>query len=660
MRIAPENNISLNGTIDLGSDKSLSIRAILFSSIAYGWSNILIKNPGEDTKTALKCIKKIGVKVIENKDTYKIFGMGKLPENQKQITIDCENSGTTLRLLSALIAGSNNRVKLIGDKSLSKRPIRINFLEKFLTNISAKKNKFLPAFIQGNPNSIQTNITIKHASAQMVSAAILGGLSAFGTSTIKCKNNLRDHTQRFLNYQKYPIKILNKKNQQIIKIKGKQFLKPLKNYNIPSDPSSASFIIAIAILTKGSEIKIKNVCLNKYRIKFISVLKRMGAKIKFINKKNYYGEPVGDIIAKYSPNLKGTNIKKNEVPGLIDEVLILSIVAMFCNSKSTFSNLEELKFKESNRLEMIYQNLKLCGAKIQKKKNSLIFNGLTEKFYSSEIPLIKTQGDHRLALSFFCFAAISRKKIIIDDINSIKVSFPNFLTIIKKIKTYKHRKIIVAADGGVAVGKTSILNKVQRYYGKKAITIDTGTIYRYITKIHLDSKSKKINTKYLIEKCKNISTQDLKNPTLHSNKISNNVSEIAKLPKIRNAILPLQRNIIFNSNSKIVLVGGRDINSKILPLNFSDLKLYFTASTNTRAKRRYKELMLKKNEKKIKFSDVLKELKKRDFSDKNRKYGKLKKTKDSVLLKNESSDIRRPVNKIVKMINLIEREIKKF
>ncbi len=660
MKLIPENNFSLFGEIELSSDKSLSIRSILFSSIGHGISNVTIKNPGEDAMTAINCIKKLGIKVKKNRENFIIFGQGGFPDNKKKIVIDCCNSGTTLRLISALISGSNNSVKIIGDKSLSSRPIRILFLKNFLINISAREKNFLPVYLHGNRNSIAANIKVKIPSAQVVSSAILAGISAFGLTKIECPKNLRDHTQRLLKYLKYPIQIQNKKNKQIIKVQGKQFLNPLRNYNVPSDPSSASFIIAIAILTKGSKVRIKNVCINKYRIGFIHVLKRMGAKIKFVNQKNYFGEPVADIIAEYSPNLKGTNIESNEVPTLIDEVLILGIVAIFCKSKSVFKNLTELKFKESNRFEMLYQNLKLCGANIIKRKDSLIFNGLTEDFFSGKVPIIKTYKDHRIALSFFCLAAASRKKIIIEDFECINVSFPNFLKVIDKLKTYKYKKIIVAADGGVAVGKTSVLNKVANYYKSKATTLDTGLIYRYITKIHLNSKNKKINTNFLLNKCKTISIQNLKSATLHSNKISNKVSEIAKLKRIRNEILPLQRKIVFNSNNyKIILVGGRDICSKILPYGFSDLKFFFSASTRLRAKRRYNELISRDSEKNIKYLDVLKELKKRDFSDKNRKYGRLQKTKDSILLKNDSSDIRRPVNKIVKLINLLEREIKK-
>ena len=300
--LIPENDICIKGSVRLSSDKSLSIRSVLFASIAYGISQIKIINPGEDAKTSIMAIKKLGVKVVINNNQYSIYGLGiGYPINKKSIIINCRNSGTTLRLITPLIAASNINVKIIGDQSLSKRPYRLEFLNKFLMNIKPTRKKFLPLIIKGHKNCIGSHINIIKPSAQMVSAATLAGISSFGETIIKCPNNIRDHTSRLLKYLGYPIKTKKSRKKQIIKILGKQFLQPLKNYEIPSDISSSAFLVCIAILTKGSNIKINNVCLNPFRIGFIKILKKMGAKIKFRNIRNYYGEPVGDIIASYSP-----------------------------------------------------------------------------------------------------------------------------------------------------------------------------------------------------------------------------------------------------------------------------------------------------------------------------------------------------------------------
>ena len=656
-KLIPENNIIIKGSVELSSDKSLSIRAILFSSIAYGISNIEINNPGEDTQTAIMAIKALGIKVKKIRSSYIIFGLGiGYPKNKKKLIINCRNSGTTLRLLTPLIAGSKVKAKIIGDRSLSSRPYRLSFLNKFLMNVNPTNKEYLPLNISGHTNCIQNKIRITKPSAQMISAATLAGIMSFGETIIEAPNNVRDHTSRLLKYLKYKIKFQKKKNIQTIKILGRQYLKPLKNYKIPSDPSSSAFLIAIAILTKGSEVKIKNVCLNPFRIGFIKIMKRMGANIKFENRNNYFGEPVGDIVAKYSPNLKSITLKENEVASVIDEIPVLLIVSLFAKSKSTFNHLTELRFKESDRLKVMHENLKLCGANILRKKDSLIINGINEKFYNNKIIKIKNfNKDHRIAMAFYVLSAVSRKKIEINDFECTKVSFPRFLQTIKRLKKNYKEKIIVACDGGVASGKTSILKKIKQHYGSKAILIDSGLLYRYLTLLHLKTKKNFINEKYLINKLNNLNLKKLENPILHSNEISNNVSDIAKIATIRKALLPIQRKLIFGCTNQIVLVGGRDICSTILPGAFSDLKIYINAKVITRAKRRFLELKSKKNAKNFDFKQILKALKARDLADKTRKISPLKKTKDSILIDNNSNDISRALKKIV---FLIEREIK--
>ena len=657
-QLIPENNISIKGFVELSSDKSLSIRSVIFASIAYGVSTIKIKSPGEDAQTAIEAIKALGIKVVKKDDQYTIYGLGFGYNNKKLLKISFNNSGTTLRLLTPLIAGSKINSIITGDKSLSKRPYRLEFLEQFLMNLKPTNKHYLPIKVKGHQHCIQSNVKITKPSAQMVSAATIAGMISYGETIIEAPNNVRDHTTRLLKYLDYPIKIQNKKNKQIIKVQGRKFLKPLQNYNISSDPSSSAFLIAIAILTKSSKVKIKNVCLNPYRIGFIKVLKRMGAKITFSNKKNYFGEPVGDITASYSPNLKGITVRSNEIASIIDEIPILLVVALFARSKSIFNNLTELKFKESDRLKIMHKNLLLCGANVTRVKDNLIIDGINNKFYSNETPIIKDYSkDHRICMAFFCLAAVSRKKIQINDFDSVNVSFPNFLKTINHLKNINDKKTLVAADGPVASGKTSILKKVVKKFGsKKAVFLDSGLLYRYLTLIHLQSKKKKIDANYLVKRLKKISISKLKNPKLHSIAVSNKVSEIAKIKLIRQQLLPVQRDLIFNCPQQIVLVGGRDITSTVIPGNFSDIKLYINCDVKVRAKRRYIELKNKKNEKNVNYHEILKALRARDLADTTRAISPLKKIKDSILIDNSFNDISRPINKISL---LIEREIKK-
>ena len=346
-----------------------------------------------------------------------------------------------------------------------------------------------------------------------------------------------------------------------------------------------------------------------------------------------------------------------EIASIIDEVPVLLIVALFCKSKSKFNNLSELKFKESDRLKVMYENLKLCGANITRNKDNLIINGKSENFYSNQIPIIKDfNQDHRIAMAFCVLSSVSRKKIQINDFDCTRVSFPNFIKTLNNLKVKKFKKIIVACDGGVASGKTSILRRIEKHYKTKAVFLDSGLLYRYLTLAYLKRGKKKVDIKYLIKLLDTISISKLQNPKLNSNHVSNYVSKIAKIPKIRKALLPIQRKLIFNCPHSIVLVGGRDICSKILPAGFSNIKLFIDAKVKLRAERRYLELQNKKGEKNLNFKDILKALKARDLADKTRKISPLKKTKDSVLIRNDSNDISRALKKIV---FLIESEIKK-
>ena len=222
-KIIPENNIGIKGSVELSSDKSLSIRSVIFASIAYGISKIKIKNPGEDAETAIKAIKALGIKVARNKDLYTVYGLGIGYYSKRTLKISFNNSGTTLRLLTPLIAGSKVNAKIIGDKSLSKRPYRLEFLKEFLMNLKPTNGQYLPIKIKGHENCIQSSVKIEKSSAQMVSAATIAGMISYGETIIEAPSNVRDHTTRILKYLAYPIKVENKKISKLSKLKEDNF-----------------------------------------------------------------------------------------------------------------------------------------------------------------------------------------------------------------------------------------------------------------------------------------------------------------------------------------------------------------------------------------------------------------------------------------------------
>ena len=643
------NNISLKGSLHLPGDKSIGIRSLIILSQSYGISNVSNISDGEDVKTALANIKKLKITVQKTGPSdYKIFGLG-IGFKPFKGTLNFNNSGTTLRLLTGLLSTSPVEAKLIGDASLSKRPIRIiSLMEKFFAFFSPKNKDYLPIKLIGYGDAVQNDISITKPSAQIISACILAGMNAHGLTSITAPNTARDHTERMLKYLKYPIQIKNHGKMKTIKIMGKQFLSAEKNYIVPGDPSSAAFIIVLGALTKNSSVTLHNILLNEKRIGFLKVLKKMGANIQIKNKKIKFGESVGDIEVK-SSMLRGVSLSAEIIPSIIDEIPILMVAAAFADGKSYFPNLDELKIKESDRLAAMEINLKKVGVSLTRTSNSLTILGLDEDFYSNKVATVDSFKDHRIAMSFAVMAMASKKKIHIKDFDCARVSYPNFLSDIEKIRNKSFKQIIVGLDGPVSSGKTSVAkyaaNKLQN-----SLFLDSGLLYRFLAKKQLQQKEKKINVSKLITIAKKISLNDLKSSGLHKQNINLLVSKIAKIPQIRKALLPVQRKIIFNTSFQNVFVCGRDINSKVA--QNADLKIYIDAPLKMRATRRYLEL--KKINPAITFEEVLKTVKMRDFNDKSRSHSPLIKTKDSILINNTGSNIRTTFVKLQRLIRKVQ------
>ena len=643
------NNISLKGSLHLPGDKSIGIRSLIILSQSYGISNVSNISDGEDVQTALANIKKLKITVQKTGPSdYKIFGLG-IGFKPFKGTLNFNNSGTTLRLLTGLLSTSPVEAKLIGDASLSKRPIRIiSLMEKFFASFSPKNKDYLPIQLIGYGDAVQNDISITKPSAQIISACILAGMNAHGLTSITAPNTARDHTERMLKYLKYPIQIKNHGKMKTIKIMGKQFLSAEKNYIVPGDPSSAAFIIVLGALTKNSSVTLHNILLNEKRIGFLKVLKKMGANIQIKNKKIKFGESVGDIEVK-SSMLRGVSLSTEIIPSIIDEIPILMVAAAFADGKSYFPNLDELKIKESDRLAAMEINLKKVGVSLTRTSNSLTILGLDEDFYSNKIAAVDSFKDHRIAMSFAVMAMASKKKIHIKDFDCARVSYPNFLSDIEKIRNKSFKQIIVGLDGPVSSGKTSVAkyaaNKLQN-----SLFLDSGLLYRFLAKKQLQQKQKKINVSKLITIAKKISLNDLKSSGLHKQNINLLVSKIAKIPQIRKALLPVQRKIIFNTSFQNVFVCGRDINSKVA--QNADLKIYIDAPLKMRATRRYLEL--KKINPAITFEEVLKTVKMRDFNDKSRSHSPLIKTKDSILINNTGSNIRTTFVKLQRLIRKVQ------
>ena len=425
-----------NKKIYISGDKSLSIRWVLFSSLANGVSKSKNLLMSEDVFAAIKAIKILGIKVRFKNDICKIYGKGingyKYREN---LVINAQNSGTLGRLILGLLINTSYPIKLTGDKSLSKRDFKriSDPLTKFGANFKLKKGKNLPLTIYGSRNLSSFYYEENKGSAQCKSAVIFGGMRAKGKTFIKAKKS-RNHTELLSKYLKLPITINHKKNYDLIKINKVKKINTL-NYKIPSDISSSAFFIVLTTLSKNSKLIIKNVNINPSRVGILTILKKMGVKIILKNKKNYKGEKNADIQIESPKKLKSINCSKNLNSSAIDEFLVIFLVAAKANGVSYFKGLDELNQKESPRLEWGARILKYMGVKTFTTKNSIKIYGNPDMEIKKKIVVKNYLKDHRVFMTSVIAALSFGGEWKIYDKDSIKTSFPTFLKTINYLKS---------------------------------------------------------------------------------------------------------------------------------------------------------------------------------------------------------------------------------
>lgn len=424
-----------NKKIFVSSDKSISIRWVLFASLADGISTAQNLLMSEDVLAAISAIKKLGIKVKINKNTCKIYGKGINGYNYKRnLTINAKNSGTLGRLILGLLINTPNPIKLTGDHSLSKRDFKriADPLSNFGANFKLRNKKNLPLIINGSKNLVSFDYFENKSSAQCKSAVIFGGMRSNGTTVIKAKKS-RNHTELLCKHLKLPIKIENKKNYDLIKIKKIKKIKPL-TYKIPSDISSSAFFIVLTALSKNSKLIIKDVNINPSRIGIVIILKKMGVKIIFKNKRNYKGEKIADILVESPKRLKSITCPTKLNSGAIDEFLVIFLVAAKAKGVSYFRNLAEMNQKESPRLKWSSKILNAMGIKNITTNNSIKIFGNPNIKISKKITIKDYLKDHRVFMTSVIAGLSFGGEWLIHDKDSIKTSFPNFLKIINDLK----------------------------------------------------------------------------------------------------------------------------------------------------------------------------------------------------------------------------------
>ena len=413
--------MSIKGTVTIPGDKSLSHRALIFAAMSNGESQISNLSDGNDVMSTRECLEHCGIKIFDKGQTTFVRG-GSFTD--PTVDLNCGNSGTTTRLLLGVLAGKGINARFIGDQSLSSRPMDriLDPLTKMGLKSNSNDGKLPISIFKSDLNGISHNSLIP--SAQIKSAILLAGIEASGETSTTESVLSRNHTEIMLKKLGATLSTNNLTNTI-----SKSSLSSLINFNVPGDPSTSSFFSTAAILLPNSSISIKNILLNPTRIGFYKIIEKMGAKLSYLNEKITFGEQIGSLTI-VSSNLKSVNISKTDVPGLIDELPLIALLATQANGTTKVRDAEELRFKECDRIKAICKNLINMGANIKELDDGFIIKGPTPL----KATKIKTYGDHRIAMTFAIAGLISKEEIELDNPDCVSISFPKFYQELERLK----------------------------------------------------------------------------------------------------------------------------------------------------------------------------------------------------------------------------------
>ena len=431
MQFKIKNGKGLKGEITVPGDKSISHRAIMLASLAEGKSEISGFLEGEDCLATIQVFKKMGVNISRQKEKLIVEGKGLKGLKDPSSPLDFKNSGTSVRLCSGVLVAQEFSSNLIGDISLSSRPMKriTEPLGLMGANISSTEEGTLPLRIEPVDSLKQIQYSLPVASAQVKSCLLFAGLYSQGITEIEEKVTTRDHTERMFQQLGIPIDVSHSKSSKLIKIDKVECINP-SNINICGDFSSASFFILAALITPNSELLLRNVGVNPTRIGFLHALRHMGANIELQNEIDSF-EPTADIIVKTS-SLKGITLNTNLVANMIDEMPAFFIAASLAEGTTKVKEAKELRTKESDRLQAMSEVLESFGVKFQLEDDGITIYGLGENstFKAAEI---NSHGDHRIAMASSIGSLRSEEESIVLDCLNVNTSFPNFIDLCKEV-----------------------------------------------------------------------------------------------------------------------------------------------------------------------------------------------------------------------------------
>ncbi len=415
---------SFRGTVSVPGDKSISHRALLLGALAKGTTRITGLSHGQDVMSTLACLRKMGIRIDQSNGVTVVHGKGLSGLSRSETALDAGNSGTTIRLLSGILAAQPFRSVIKGDASLSKRPMNriIQPLSLMGADIHANEGGFPPLQIQGTTLR-PIDYVSPVASAQIKSCILLAGLFINGTTSVTEPQQSRDHTERMFPCFEIPVE----KEGLTVRVNGPAKLRAA-SIDIPGDISSAAFYMIAAMLIQNSNLTIRNIGINPTRTGLIHVLEQMGARIRKTNVSDANGEPRADLIVTHN-QLHGTNIGSKHVPLLIDEIPILAIAATQAEGRTTIRDAKELRVKESDRIDAIEKNLKSMGVEIETFEDGFSITGPQ----SLKGAHIESFGDHRIAMAFSIAGLLADGKTVIQNSECAQISYPAFFETLKQL-----------------------------------------------------------------------------------------------------------------------------------------------------------------------------------------------------------------------------------
>ena len=419
----------LAGAVRVPGDKSISHRALMFGALATGITRIRGLLEAEDVINTAHAVTALGARAQKKGNTWEVTGRGVGGLVEPAGPLDFGNSGTGTRLMLGLIAGHPIEVKLVGDASLSRRPMGrvLNPLRQMGLEVVDNKDT-LPLTVRGTDQLVPMEYVLPVPSAQVKSAILIAGLHAAGETTVVEKEATRDHTERMLRYFGAEVRTEKGAGGTRITVKGDGELEG-RAVTVPGDPSSAAFLIAAAVLVPGSDVTVEGILFNPTRTGFYKTLQEMGADITLLNMREEGGEPIADVRARFS-RLKGARVPPERAPSMIDEYPVLAAVAAFAEGTTRMEGLAELKVKESDRLAATAAGLAANGVEAKVEGDTLIVTGgKTVKGGGT----VATHLDHRIAMAFLTLGLASERPVTVDDSRMITTSFPEFRGLMEQL-----------------------------------------------------------------------------------------------------------------------------------------------------------------------------------------------------------------------------------